>query len=168
MKQAAVTGLAIVVMLLPALGRPARAQALGQGETFYDIIKNDHKVITDDFKKVFNAIDNDAKKQAFDNLTRDLFTHMDAEENYWYPVLQGTDQGQGLALQAKDEHLAARTEIKKIAVDWNTEPPRLELAEKMINEHVSFEESKMFDTSRQVIGSAEEKKITQEFKAADK
>jgi hemerythrin superfamily protein len=169
MKYVVVMLIALTVVLVPVLGRIAQAQQqLGQGDTFYDIIKNDHKLITEDFKKVSDATDNEQKKAAFNSLKRDLFAHMRAEETHWYPVLQNDQQTNGLAIQAKDEHLSARTELEKISANWKTEAPRLDLAEKLVNDHVKFEESTMFDASKKAIGADEEKKITQQFKETDK
>jgi hemerythrin superfamily protein len=160
----------LMFVLAPCMSRFVLAQAEpGRGgNTFYDIIKHDHKLIEDDFQKVKQETDNDRKKEAFNKLTQDLLIHMKAEESYWYPVLQENQQTSGLAIQAKDEHAAAVLELNRISGNWNTEPPRLDEAEKMINEHIKFEESKMFDESRKLIKEDQGNKIFREFKNYEK
>ncbi|MGE5308710.1 MAG: hemerythrin domain-containing protein [Deltaproteobacteria bacterium] len=144
------------------------AQQLGQGNTVYDVIKNDHKVITDDFNKVEQTSDNAQKKAAFDTLRKDLFAHMRAEETTWYPKLQENTDTKALAGQAQDEHVNARADIEKIYADWNNQQSLLSDAKKKVDDHVKFEEGKMFDASRKIIGSDEESRVTAAFKDADK
>lgn len=162
-------GMAGALVLAMTLSVSAFAQQLGQGSSVYDIIRNDHKVITEDFQKVMQS-DPQNRKDAINKLRNDLRTHMKAEERYLYPVLRDNDATKALAVQAQDEHTAAAAQLAKVSAggDQELEMAQLAVLQELVNAHIRFEESRLIESASQVIDPGQETKITGQFKEVDK
>jgi hemerythrin-like domain-containing protein len=142
----------------------------GQGNSYDEIIKNDHKVIT---SLINDLMDNTKKNQRgmlFDSLKKGLHQHMAAEEKYIYPVLEKNPQYKADAQKAKDEHAAAKAELAKI--DPNapdaTFMSRLDVLKTMLNAHVQFEEGQLLPEADKIISPEDRAKITNDFKKIDR
>lgn len=137
----------------------------GQGSTYAEIMKNDHKQVSSLIKQLGSTSDARQRKDTLAKLKDGLAKHMKAEENYLYPRLEKFPDAKPMAIRAEDEHMAAKAELAKLdpSKDEDVFTSRLEVLKNLINTHVDFEESQLIDKANQDL-SGEQDKITQQFK----
>jgi len=136
----------------------------GQGTTYDEIMRNDHKEISSLLDQLAQAkADHQQKKELLMRLRDGIAKHMKAEEDYLYPRLKKTPDAKATAVRAEDEHMAAKAELAKLNPDEEDAvfSSRLEVLKTLIDGHVTFEESQLLDKAKSL---SDQDKISEQFK----
>lgn len=147
------------------MGSPVQAQSVrfGQGATYADIIKNDHQAIEQLLGRLRESQDPQETEDMFKQLQDGLGKHMEAEEKYLYPELEKNPTTKMLAVKARDEHSAAKIELKKVdpKAERDVYLGRLDVLSSLIKSHVSFEENQLLPMAQNVVDS---QTVTENFR----
>ncbi|MDD4939180.1 MAG: hemerythrin domain-containing protein [Candidatus Omnitrophica bacterium] len=144
---------------------PLQAQEgqFGQGATYSEIMRNDHRQIERLIGQLRQSEDHGEMDRLLTQLKDGLAKHMKAEETYLYPALEKNDDTKGMAVKARDEHSAAKSQLQRINHMAGREEylSRLDLLETLIKSHVNFEEGELLSAAQGVV---EEGSMTEQFR----
>lgn len=150
------------------LSMPLQAQQtmrFGQGATYADIIKNDHRQFEQLLAQMRQSTDQQEKEDLLKQLKDGLGKHMDAEEKYLYPELEKDPASKMLAVKARDEHSAAKIQLKKVNTRAENDEylARVSVLNDLIKNHATFEENQLLPAAQNIVDEAS---LTEQFRSA--
>ena len=131
-----------------------------QTDIFEDI-REDHRIIRSYFTQAL-AGDTDCYTQ----LRELLLSHMDAEEETLYPVLEERDQTRFLSLSAEQEHHVARLLLKELDSMKRKDEhwmAKLRVLFENVDHHIQQEEDEVLRQAPQVLSEGEQHQVVAEF-----
>lgn len=113
-----------------------------------ELLKADHKVVEDLFKKV-KANENADHSRLFKQIKAELDAHAHIEEKIFYPKLKenGNDKLVDIVLEGIEEHRQVKMflrELDGLSDDSEKFDPKLKVLMEDVEHHVKEEESEMF------------------------
>lgn len=123
----------------------------------FQLLKKDHRLVEDLFKKIEKS-DDSKKEELFSRLKNELATHTRIEETIFYPALKKQKEAKDTILEALEEHKGAKTllrEISQLSADDETWDAKLTVLKENIEHHVEEEEGEMFKRARGVLPKEE-------------
>jgi hemerythrin-like domain-containing protein len=127
-------------------------------ESIYDILKEEHKEVKELFKQILDNKKYDQK--IFSQIDEKLTVHMHGEEKLLYPKLVKAEITHEKALEAIEEHKAAKQLQKTIQdADSSVQFAKVQVFSEMIDHHVEEEETALFKQAKHVLSKEEEKEI---------
>jgi hemerythrin superfamily protein len=119
----------------------------------FELLKNDHKKVSQLFKEIESA-SGQAKTQLFSRLKRELDVHAHVEETIFYPALEDTDEAREITLEAYEEHKVVKDLLAELARggspndEWDA---KLTVLKENVEHHVEEEEGELFSKARSVL-----------------
>jgi hypothetical protein len=136
----------------------SRANKVTQQESIYAILKAEHKEVAALFKEILDAEKYNPK--TFAQIDEKLAIHMHGEEKLLYPKLVKAEETHEKALEAIEEHKAAKQLQKTIAnADSSVQFAKVQVLSEMIDHHVEEEETALFKQAKEVLSKEDEKEI---------
>ncbi|HKG21667.1 MAG TPA: hemerythrin domain-containing protein [Blastocatellia bacterium] len=136
-----------------------------------ELLKEDHKKVSDLFAKVEATESEKQHEQLFERIKTELETHTHIEETILYPALERHDELKDMVLEAYEEHKQVKTLIREIgALADGSEKfdAKLKVMGENVEHHVEEEETEMFPKIRQAFSEAELNRMGLELEAAKK
>jgi hemerythrin superfamily protein len=135
----------------------------------YQILKSDHKEVSNLFKKLEDTSDNAGKTRdrIFGKLHDELKAHSSAEEEMFYPRLKDNASTRDLVAHALHEHqavdrmLAEMSTMESASSEWSK---KCKMLHKMVEDHVKEEENKIFPEAKKILSDDEAKELGKQFK----
>jgi hemerythrin superfamily protein len=130
--------------------------------SIYDLIKDDHKAVKNLFKQI---IDSDQYQPAILAQSDHALTiHLEGEEKHFYPRLVNAAETHEMALEAVEEHNAAKQLQNTIT---NSDPDmryaKVKVLWEIVEHHMEEEEKHLFKGAKKVLSKEEEKEIGRLF-----
>jgi iron-sulfur cluster repair protein YtfE (RIC family) len=136
-----------------------------------DLLKEDHKKVSELFKQV-EATEEEAKhQQLFEKIKVELETHTFIEEKVLYPMFEQYEELKDLVLEAYEEHKQVKTllrEIDKLAEGSERFDAKLKVMGENVEHHVDEEENEMFPKVRKLIGKQQLERLGEDLESAKK
>ncbi len=135
---------------------------------FLDLLHKEHKEvqgILDELTKT-STVSSHRRQELFMSLRQNLIPHLTGEEKYFYPALEEKSESRMDALEAEEEHHAARMtldELDKTPQEDEHWIPKLMVLKEMIDHHVKDEESKVFSDARRTLSEDRMRSIMQSY-----
>jgi iron-sulfur cluster repair protein YtfE (RIC family) len=134
--------------------------------TFFEILKEDHKKV----KSLFSEVESGGSKEVFAKIEQELKVHMDAEEKFLYPVLEKHQQElKEKALESFEEHHVAKQSLKEITKlspsdeHWKA---KVSVLKEMIDHHIEEEEKQLFPMAKKALDKDTIQDITTKIQQA--
>jgi hemerythrin-like domain-containing protein len=137
-------------------------------EDFLNMLHEQHMKIQQEMTQLQKLAmrDKSQRKDAWKEFKHNLTGHMDGEEKYWYPVLERNQNSRMDAQIAHEEHRAARKVFDDLD-DTDMEDTRwmacLMVLQNLLNQHIQYEESRLFPESREEISDRQTDDIMHDF-----
>lgn len=131
-------------------------------ETIYDVLKEEHEQMSDLLRQALQ----DGSRVSFFKVKLKADPHMMGEEKIFYPVLEKVEELRELMSQAHKEHNEAKTLIFEIEgmeerdEEWT---PKLRELKQSVDHHIEEEESKVFETARNILSQKEAEDMAQQY-----
>lgn len=136
-------------------------------ESIYDIIKKDHKEISDLFKDLFAAETQEEKEDIYHNIRHLLTLHSASEEASFYHRLAKEEKLNSKVKHARKEH----AELKKFLLKSTVIPTEFKKWEETMKKfenaflaHIAEEEDIIFPIAQEILSKEEEKQLGLEIK----
>jgi iron-sulfur cluster repair protein YtfE (RIC family) len=133
--------------------------------TFFEILKEDHRKVKELFSKVESG-----SKEDFAKIEEELKIHMDVEEKFLYPALQKHQQElKEKTLESFEEHHMAKQSLKEITKlspsdeHWKA---KVSVLKEMIDHHVEEEEKQLFPMAKKALDKNTVQDITTKIQQA--
>ncbi|HVF91712.1 MAG TPA: hemerythrin domain-containing protein [Blastocatellia bacterium] len=136
-----------------------------------ELLKEDHKKVSDLFAKVEATENEKQHEQLFERIKSELETHTHIEETILYPALQKHEELKDMVLEAFEEHKQVKTLIREIgALADGSErfDAKLKVMGENVEHHVEEEETEMFPKIRRLFSEVELDQIGRELEAGKK
>lgn len=126
----------------------------------FELLKKDHKKVSDLLKKLDKTEESDAstREKLFGQLKNELETHTQIEETIFYPALEDDEQTKDITLEAYEEHNVVKTllqELEDTEKDDETWTAKLTVLKENVEHHVEEEEGEMFSKAKKVLNKEE-------------
>jgi iron-sulfur cluster repair protein YtfE (RIC family) len=129
-------------------------------ESIYSVLAREHKDIQRIFEEIF-------KKQKdfsdeFRQLQERIVSHLQGEEQYFYPILGGFADLKSLILEAFEEHRISKVILNELKdTDYDDEEflPKLKVLKELLEHHISEEEQEIFPESQKKLSKEQESSI---------
>src|SRR5215216_1720857 len=139
----------------------------------FDILKEDHKKVSDLFEKLEPTTERAIKtrEELFAKLKMELDVHAHIEETILYPVLKEIEETRDITLEAIEEHrivkvlLAELEEMPKGSEQWTA---KLTVLKETVEHHVEEEEGEMFKQARSALSKEQIEQLTTRIQAEKK
>jgi hemerythrin superfamily protein len=135
------------------------------------LLKNDHRMIEDLFKKFEATRNSRAKGRIRDDLVRELSIHASIEEELLYPAADERARQKGLVLESLEEHHLVKVLLAEIN-GMNPEDERFEAKVHVLMEnvlhHAKEEEKELLPKVRQVLSRSELIELGEQMEQAKK
>jgi iron-sulfur cluster repair protein YtfE (RIC family) len=122
-----------------------------------DVLHADHATVINLFTEAKQASKPEHVRELFDSLRRELEVHIRAEEAIFYPEVERIGpqaaQAVAIALEQHGDAMALLAEVVGRGPDVTQFRSQLESLEKVVSNHVQFEETDMFRLVRQHFGN---------------
>jgi hypothetical protein len=139
-------------------------------QTIYDILHKEHETVQGILDKIDETDGGAARSKLLEQLKANLLPHMHAEEQVFYkPLRGGEDETRETALDATEEHRAARhvlQELERLSPDGELWKARFHVLKESIEHHVEEEEGEVFKTSKSEFSTEEAVEIGRQFLAS--
>ncbi len=112
-----------------------------------ELLKADHKTVSELFEKVKATEDKAAHKQLFEKINQELETHAHIEETIFYPTIIENEEIKDIVLEGIEEHKQVKTllcEIPNLSDDSEKFEAKLKVLMEDVEHHVEEEEEEMF------------------------
>jgi hemerythrin superfamily protein len=136
-----------------------------------EMLKEDHKKVSDLFAKVEATESEKQHQELFEQIKAELETHTHIEETILYPALEQHEELKDLVLEAYEEHKQVKTlirEIGRLSDGSEKFDAKLKVMGENVEHHVEEEESEMFPKIRQHFSEQQLVQMGQELEAAKK
>jgi hypothetical protein len=133
----------------------------------FELLKNDHKKVSQLFKQVESA-SGQAKKQLFSQVKSELDLHAHIEEKFLYPALENTKEAREITLEAYEEHKVVKELLAELATagtpedEWDA---KFKVLRENVEHHVEEEEGELFDKAEDALGDEKIERIGAEMEA---
>ena len=120
----------------------------------YDYIITDHRNVAELFKQFDKTPSSDQKKAIVDTICKELFVHLEAEQETFYKVLQRHPTCRNEAMHGHEEHdeIEQQLELVLSSTDWGTAwEKRVHKLQEIVDHHVKEEESMIHSEARKVL-----------------
>lgn len=139
--------------------------------TIYDVLKKEHSEVSEILEKLSKTDESDvaARTKLFGKLQQELEAHAEAEQNVFYPELEGHEETRDIALEGRQEHHVVKTllsELERGKVDTETWTAKLTVLKENVEHHVEEEEDEMFKKAKKVLDEETAILLAQRFKEA--
>jgi iron-sulfur cluster repair protein YtfE (RIC family) len=132
---------------------------------FFDILKKDHRKVSDLFKQIEKLDEDETQKceQLFAQLKSNLEAHTQLEETIVYPALQEKEETREIILESREEHEVVKTLLQELDQDsdgdevWDA---KLTVLKENVEHHVEEEEGEMFKKAKKALSKEEIRRIT--------
>jgi hypothetical protein len=137
----------------------------------FQLLKKDHKKVSDLLKRLDNTEESDASKreELFAQVKNELEIHTQIEENIFYPALKENEETKDIALEAYEEHKAVKTllqELDETDKDDETWGAKLTVLKENVEHHVEEEEGEMFSKAKKVLKKDEREALGDQMNEA--
>jgi hemerythrin superfamily protein len=132
----------------------------------FDLLKTDHKKVTDLFEELLAHKDAEVRLKIFDQLKAELLLHTDAEEKTFYEALTSNDKTSKQITHAKEEHNEVKRliiAIEKISIKNSEWLDTVKTLMQSVEHHVKEEENKLFALAKDSMNEEEIIAIGEEF-----
>ena len=136
-----------------------------------EILKEDHKKVSDLFAKVEATESEKQHQDLFERIKTELETHTHIEETVLYPALEQHEDLKDMVLEAYEEHKQVKTlirEISRLSEGSEKFDAKLKVMGENVEHHVEEEETEMFPKIRKHFSEEKLVQIGQELEAARK
>lgn len=126
----------------------------------YQLLKQDHKKVKKLIKEMLRRPDNVGDK--FAEMKSELLVHMDAEERHLYPPLRESEAYREEALEAVEEHHAARLLLDELNAAGGRDDrwfAKLQVFSEILDHHIEEEETAVFSGLRRTLTAAQTQEI---------
>jgi hypothetical protein len=139
----------------------------------FDILKEDHKKVSDLFEKLEPTTERAIKtrEELFAKLKTELDVHAHIEETILYPVLKEVEETRDIALEAIEEHRLVKvllTELEQMPKDTEQWTAKLTVLKENVEHHVEEEEGEMFKQARSALSKEQIEQLTTRIQAEKK
>lgn len=135
-----------------------------------EIIKNDHEEVKSLFED-YDEAETEEKEDLVNSLCEELIVHLEMEEQFFYPALDGVPEGKDHAREARKEHDEVKDMMRDIDLEADEEEldNHIEMIKTAVMDHVKHEEDKIFPLAEQHLKDDFEAmaKKMEEFKERD-
>ena len=135
-----------------------------------ELLKTDHKKVSELFKKAEKSENKKQQKQLFDQIKTELETHAHIEETVFYPAVAKNEELKDMVLEALEEHKQVKTllrEMDNLTADSEKFEPKLKVLMENIEHHaVEEEEEKMFPKIRKFMNAESLQQLGTELEVA--
>lgn len=146
----------------------AKSQQRAKKEVmFFDLLKQDHKKVKDMFEQIEEDEGGEKRKELFAELRSELSEHMQMEENFFYPVLEQSEDTREKVLEAYEEHNVAKTVLGEFSsLDLHDErwEAKIKVLQDIVDHHVQEEEKEVFKTAQKTLEKDQIKQITDQIR----
>ncbi len=133
-----------------------------------DTLHSEHEMVKSVFQQIQSSSSGPEKDRLFSKLRHELMPHMRGEEKYFYPVLQQDREAKEDALEAVEEHHAAKVflnELEDMSAGDEHWDAKISVLKEMIEHHIEEEEGKIFSKARKLIPEDRMAKIAEQFES---
>ena len=139
----------------------------------FDILKEDHKKVSDLFEKLEPTTERAIKtrEELFTKLKTELDVHSHIEETILYPVLKEIEETRDITLEGIEEHRIVKqllTELDRISKDTEQWTAKLTVLKENVEHHVEEEEGEMFKQARSALSKEQIEQLTTRIEAEKK
>jgi hemerythrin-like domain-containing protein len=133
----------------------------------FQLLKNDHKIVSGLFDQIESASGN-SKKQLFTRLKSELDVHAHIEEKIFYPALENKKESREITLEAYEEHKVVKDLLSELANapsaddEWDA---KLKVLRENVDHHVEEEEGELFDKADDVLSDEQLDRLGDEMEA---
>lgn len=139
----------------------------------YNLLKEDHKKVSDIFKKLDSTTERalKAREELFSKLDSELEVHAAIEEQIFYPALKQAAEMRDIVLEALEEHKIVKEMLKELGStpkDTEKWTAKLTVLKENVEHHVEEEEDEMFKKARKVLSDEQAEQLGARMEAAKK
>lgn len=133
--------------------------------TVFDLLKQDHDKVRDLFQQIEE--DEQNKQKLFAGLQSELKEHLQLEEQFFYPILEKSEDLREKAFEAYEEHNVAKTVLGEFS---NLDPKddhwdaKMKVLKEIVNHHLQEEEKNTFKTARKALEKDQIRQITDQIR----
>lgn len=134
--------------------------------SFFDILKQDHDKARDMFEQIEEDEKGENREELFSSLQSELTLHMELEENFFYPVMEQSDDLREKAMEAYEEHNVAKTvlgEFSGLDMDDERWDAKLKVLQEIVSHHMQEEEKNIFKLAKKALEPDQIKQITDQI-----
>lgn len=141
--------------------------------TIYDILKKDHKKVSELFEKLEefrNQKEESQDKQEIEKLFKtirdELAVHSEAEEKEFYVTVSKPASMENLILESKAEHSIFKKLLNELNENVRYDPKwfaKLHEVKELVEHHVEQEEGPLFTKAKKILNKEEEIEIGENF-----
>jgi iron-sulfur cluster repair protein YtfE (RIC family) len=139
----------------------------------FDILKEDHKRVSDLFEKIEPTTERAVKtrEELFTRLKMELDVHAHIEETILYPVLKEIEKTRDITLEGIEEHRLVKQlliELEQLPKDTEQWTAKFTVLKENVEHHVEEEEGEMFKQARSALSKEEIEQLTTRVEAEKK
>ena len=136
----------------------------------FELLKQDHKKVSDLMKKLEETTDRAVKtrEELFSQIYEELEIHTHIEETIFYPVLQKEKETEDITREAFEEHKVVKNllaELDALNKDDEQWLPKFTVLKENVEHHVEEEEGEMFKEARKSIEKEELEQLGDQMSA---
>lgn len=135
-------------------------------DQLFQTLKKDHQEVKSLFKKLTEAKKANEREELLEKLDSEITPHMRAEERTVYMALQKKKEAKEDALEAFEEHHAARLvmhELQDLSADDERFLAKSMVLKEMVEHHLKEEEKDIFQDIREGFSADEAGKLLERF-----
>lgn len=131
----------------------------------FDILKEDHKRVSDLFEKLEPTTERAIKtrEELFAKVKMELDLHSQIEETILYPMLKEVEETRDITLEGIEEHRIVKlllAELEKMPKDTEQWTAKLTVLKENVEHHVEEEEGEMFKQARSALSKEQIEQLT--------
>ena len=139
----------------------------------FDRLKKEHEAVSRHFERLEapSSLTNEKRSELLSGLRDELTTHLLAEQEVFYHALLERLDDQDLLLEAFEEHTVVERLLEDIEIHGVRDPrfgARVSDLKFVVDQHVAFEESVIFETARKHLPPDEAKALGARLEARKK
>ena len=118
------------------------------------LLKKDHELVKDIFKKIDAAHDEEEKKSLFEQFMDEIAIHERIEEEIFYPALQRLPKAKEDVMESFEEHhvvdmIVAEMDVEPDDEKWDA---KFTVMKENVEHHIKDEEEKLFPKAEKLLG----------------
>ncbi|MGI6207719.1 MAG: hemerythrin domain-containing protein [Anaerolineae bacterium] len=126
----------------------------------FDQLKQEHKIVQELMEQIMEASESSAsdRKDMFQELRTNLIPHMEGEEKAFYPKLLQHSDSEMIALEAIEEHKAARALLTQLKDEPKGEKrwlAKFKVFQESLEHHIEEEEDEVFKQAKKVLSESQ-------------
>jgi hemerythrin superfamily protein len=118
------------------------------------LLKKDHALVKDIFKKIDASTDEEERKSLFEQFMDEISVHERIEEEIFYPALQKLPKAKEDVLEAFEEHHVVDMIVTEMDVEPDDEKwdAKFTVMKESVEHHIKDEEEKLFPKAEKLLG----------------